>query len=360
MSDRPDPSKSIYIYEFDPVTGALKPLNILVDVVNPSYLTISSDKRHLFAVNELLEFDGAPGGGVSSFTVTSELTEASFINSQPTHGGYPCYLTLDPTGHWLLVANYGANQQINGAMGCLSVFPVAQDGRLGEATTVIQHPGPGTAAHPVRQTVPHSHSVIFDPQQKYVLAADLGLDQILIFKFDAATGQLTPNDVAAIDMETGAGPRHLEFHPNGHYLYVTYELKSAVGVYAYDAEHGTLRHLQTISMIPADFVAVNINAELHISRSGLFLYASNRGHDSIAVFAIDPATGLLSLIEIVPSGGQHPRNFAFDLTGNYLLVANRDDNNLIVFQVDQTTGRLTRTAETVSIPCPVFVKVIDG
>jgi 6-phosphogluconolactonase len=345
---QPNRSESIYVYEIDGQTGNLELRNVIYDVVNPSYLTISQDRRRLFAVNELVEFAGFAGGGVSAFSLNPE--SASFINAQPTHGSYPCYITLDSTEKWALVANYGG--------GNITVLPITDDGQLGAAASIIQNQG-HTGPHP-QQDTPHAHCVIFDPGQQYAFVADLGLDQILIFRFDSTNGQLLPHMLPAVATEPGAGPRHLEFHPNGSYLYVSNELNSTIGVYDYDSDQGTLKHKQTISTLPHDFVGTNSVADIHITRSGLFLYLSNRGHDSIAVFAIDPDQGSLRPVETVSSGGQTPRNFALNLNDNFLLVANQNSHNLVVFQMDKNSGRLTPTPHTHSLPFPVCVKVVAG
>jgi 6-phosphogluconolactonase len=345
---QPNRSESVYIYEFDSDSGKLDLRNVIHDVVNPSYLTISQDRRHLFAVNELAEFAGIPGGGVSAFSLNPE--SVSFINAQPTHGSYPCYITLDSTEKWALIANYGG--------GNIIVLPISDDGSLGAATAVIQNHG-DKGPHP-QQDTPHAHCVTFDPDQRYAFVADLGLDQILIFRFDSTNGQLLPHTVPSIATEPGAGPRHLEFHPNGRYLYVSNELNSTVGVYDYDPVQGMLKHKQTISTVPHDFVGTNSVADIHITRAGLFLYVSNRGHDSIAVFAVDPNQGTLTLIETDSSGGKTPRNFALDLNDNFLLVANQNSHNLVIFQMDKSSGHLTETSHTLSIPSPVCVKIVAG
>lgn len=344
--DQPNRLESIYVYDFDSGSGKLDLRNVIQDVVNPSFLTVSKDRRHLFAVNELTEFAGVPGGGVSALSLNPE--SASFINAQPTYGSYPCYIMLDSTEKWALVANYGG--------GNITVLPIADDGSLGAATAVIQNQGQ-TGSQP-QQDTPHAHCVMFAPDQQYVFVADLGLDQILIFRFDSVNGQLLPHTVPTVATEPGAGPRHLEFHPNGRYLYVSNELNSTIGVYDYDSGQGTLEHKQTISTLPYDFAGTNSVADIHVTRSGLFLYVSNRGHDSIAVFAVDPNEGTVRLVEIVSSGGQKPRNFALDLNDNFLLVAHQDSHNVIVFQMDNGTGHLTQTTNEISVPSPVCVRVV--
>jgi 6-phosphogluconolactonase len=346
--DQPHRAESIYIYEFDASTGKLDFRNAVNAVINPSYLAISKDKQRLFAVNEATEFSGNAGGGVSSFTLNADSTQASFINAKPTHGTYPCYITLDSTERWALVANYGG--------GNVTVFPIADNGQLGDFAALIQNQG--HSVNTSRQEAPHAHCVILDPSQRYVLVADLGIDQILIFRFDASNGQLTSHSFGAA--EPGAGPRHLEFHPNGRYLYVINELNATVSVYDYDADNGTLKHQQTIASLPNDYTGARWAADIHITRSGQFLYVSNRAHNSITVFAVDSNNGQLTLVQTISCGGQTPRNFTLDLTDSFLLAANQESNNLVVFQIDKNSGRLTQTTTILSIPSPVCVKVISS
>jgi 6-phosphogluconolactonase len=347
-ADQPHRAESIYIYAFDPSSGTLHLHHIIHDAVNPSFLTLSNDRQHLFAVNEVTEFAGMVGGGLSAFTLDLAATHASFINAQPTRGTSPCYVTLDATERWALVANYGG--------GSVTVFPIADDGRLGEAAALMQNHG--HSVNLARQEAPHAHCVIFDPTQQYILLADLGLDQIQLFRFDAGNGQLRPH--SSVASAPGAGPRHLAFHPNQRYLYVVHELSATVGVYDYNADHGVLQHKQTIVTLPEDYGGPRWAADLHLTRSGHLLYVSNRAHNSITAFAVDPHDGQLTLIETVSSGGQTPRNFALDLTERFLLVANQDSSTLVVFQVDPGSGRLTQTASALSIPSPVCVNVISS
>ncbi|HLA42923.1 MAG TPA: lactonase family protein [Aggregatilineales bacterium] len=344
---RPDRSEGIYIYEFDSSTGELLFRNIVDHIRNPSFLAFSKDQRYLYAVSELAEFSGASGGGISAFAVDPESYRPVFLNAQPTHGAHPCYVSVDASGKWVVVANYGS--------GNVTVLPVTDNGQLGEAAAVIQNQG--SSIHR-QQDAPHAHSAIFSPDQRFIFVADLGIDRILIFRPDKNTGQLIPHDPPSIAAAPGAGPRHLAFRPDGQFLYVANELDSTVSAYASDAKNGTLRHLQTLSSLPEDFKEFNKGADIQVTSSGRFLYASNRGHDSIAAFEIDAGTGHLTLIEIVPSGGQTPRNFAPDLTDGFLLVANQDSDNLVVFCIDSDTGQLQAAGHQVSVPSPVCVKVI--
>jgi len=344
-ADQPHRRESIYLCEFDPVSGTLELRGAIADVPNPSFLAISKDEKFLFAVNEEASFHGVDGGGASAFSL--DTSPISFINARPTHGESPCYITLDAAQKWALVANYTG--------GNLTVFPIAENGQLGAAAFIHQNEGHSVNAE--RQKSAHAHCVIFDPAGRYVLAADLGIDQVLVFRFDAASGHLLPHRAAAV--EPGAGPRHLEFHPNGRFLYLVNELNFSVTVFSYDADQGALAHKQTIIALPDHVEGARWGADIHITRSGEFLYASNRGVDCIAAFAVNPQDGTLTLIETVPSGGSMPRNFALDLTENYLLVAHQNSDSIIIFKIDKTTGKLTQTGHALSIPSPVCVKIVE-
>lgn len=333
--------ESIYLFDIDDATGQLTLRETIKDVINPSFLTFSADRLRLFAVNELAsEFMGVSGGGVSSLQRSDESTPFTLINSQPTHGGAPCYVRLSAREKWLLVANY---------LGGVTALPVDGDSRLGAAKTIYLDENGKYTSHP--------HCVVFDPSGRYLLVADLGRDQVLIFAWNNETGALTAH--SSVTTVKGAGPRHVEFHRNGRFTYVTNELNSTLGAYSFDAEQGTLTHIQTVSTLPADWTGEKSGAHLRISASGRFLYSSNRGHDSIAVFAIDQESGKLTMIETVPSGGKKPRNFNFDLSEKYLLVANQDSGNVVTFRVDSETGKLTATGHVVEVPQSVFVQAIE-
>ncbi|HVU15133.1 MAG TPA: lactonase family protein [Phototrophicaceae bacterium] len=334
--------EGIFVYAFDPSNGSLKFLRTINGVRNPSFLTVTQD--YIFSVNELSEFKGVFGSGATAINRAT----GQIINQQPTHGADSCNIILDPSGRWLFTANYTS--------GSITVFPVQTNGQLGEAVQVVQDHGHG--ANPERQEGPHVHCVAFAPDGRYVFASDLGLDQIKIFTLDPSSGQLTPNDPPFAPTKPGAGPRHFLFHPNGRYFYATTELSATVAVFAYDAARGALTPLQTIPTLPADYTGKNLTADIHIASSGRFLYVSNRGHDSIVVYAIDAETGQLTLVEFISADGKTPRNFAFDLTERYLLVAHQDSASLATFHVDQASGKLAPTGERVSLPYPVCVKVV--
>jgi 6-phosphogluconolactonase len=339
-------SKGIYVFRFDPSTGgATEPL-LAAETKNPSFLAADPGGHFLYAVNEVSDYEGKKSGAVTAFSVGGEGT-LKFLNQVPSQGVGPCHVSLDKAGRHVLVANYDS--------GSVAVFPVTKDGKLGEATASIQHVGHG--ADPQRQEAAHAHQIRTSPDNHFVIAADLGLDQLLIYKFDSKKGTLTPNNPPYAKVEDASGARHFAFTPDGHFLYVLEEMRSAVSAFAYDAASGTLSHLQTISNVPDDFRGTKEAAEIVVHPSGKFLYASNRGHDSIAVFAI-AADGKLSNVEYARTEGKTPRGFALDPTGSYLLVGNQESNNIVIFRVDPKTGRLTVTGQPVHVPSPVSVEFV--
>lgn len=342
--------EGIFVYEFDPATGLLEHLTTTQTAPNPSFLAISPNNRFLYTVNEVGEFEGQPGGAISAYVLDAATGDLTFLNAQSTRGADPCYISLDPTGKWAFVANYSG--------GSIAVFPLGEDGQVGEAACFIQHVG--HSVNTERQNEAHAHSIILDPTGQYALVADLGMDQILVYEFDAGSGQLTPHTPPAIHAAPGAGPRHTGFHPNEQYFYAINELNSTVSVYEYDSGSGSFTNVQTISAIPEGAPRTSMAADLHITADGEFLYTSNRweNSDSIAVFAVDAASGQLSLVEIIKTGGLTPRNFAFDLTETYLFAENQDSSTVVTFRRDTQTGRLTPTGQVTSVPSPVCMKVI--
>lgn len=343
-------SKGIYAFRYDPQSADAISLGLVADTANPSFLAVSSNQHFLYAVNELTQYQGTSSGAVTAFAIDQAGGKLSQLNELPSRGADPCYISLDKTGKYLLVANYTG--------GNISVFPVSQDGRLQAASAFVQHQGKGK--NPERQEGPHAHWIETTPDNHFVLVADLGLDEILVYRFDAKSGTLSPNDPPFAKTDPGAGPRHVSFHPNGKFVYVIDELASTITVFTFDSAHGSLRSLQTISTLPADFKGSNDTAEIHVHPSGKFLFASNRGHNSIAVFSIDQNTGKLSLNADFPTGGKTPRNFELDPDGTHLLVANQDSGNIVAFTIDQQNGRLTRVGQELSVASPVslrFVKV---
>ena len=343
-------SEGIYLYRLNLASGELHHAATTGGVVNPSYLVIEPRRRFLYAVNEVTEFAGKPSGAVSAFSINRKTGALRFINQQPSLGGAPCYLSVDEGSRFVLVANYvGGN---------VAVLPIQRDGSLGRATDASQYQGSGL--NPERQEGPHAHCILLDRANRYAYACDLGTDKIMIHRFDSKRGKLKANIVPWVQVKPGAGPRHLAFHPGGRYVYVLNELSWTITAFIYDGKQGTLRETQTVATLPEDFAGTNTSADIHLSPSGKFLYASNRGHDSIAVFAVDEATGKLVFVERVPTGGKTPRNFAIDPTGKFLLAANQDSNTVVTFHLDAATGRLTPTGHVAKVPSPVCLKLIPA
>jgi len=342
-------AEGIYVYSFDPSSGELTFSSKATGIVNPTFLAIDPQRQYLYAANEVDTFDDKPSGAVSAFSIDRETGELTFLNVQLSHGTSPCHLSVDQTGQFVLVANYGS--------GSVSVLPIRDDGRLGEASDFIQHEG--SSVNPKRQQGPHAHSITIDPANHYAFAADLGLDKILVYQLDLSRGKLHPHDKPWVSVHAGAGPRHFAFHPNEKFAYVINEIDSTVTAFAYDEARGTLQELQTVSALPEDFTGTSYCADVHVSPSGKYVYGSNRGHDSIVILKVDSTTGTLSYVGHQATQGKWPRNFAIDPTGSYLLAANQDSDTIVTFHVDERTGILTPTGHVASVPAPVCLKMIS-
>ena len=341
-------SKGIYLLRMDLASGALTAPEVAAEVTHPTFLAVHPSRRFLYAVGEIRNFSGRKSGAVSAFAIVPESGALRLLNQQPSGGTGPCHLTVDSAGRNVLVANYGS--------GSVAVLPVGEDGQLAEPSSVIQHEGSGP--NPKRQAGPHAHSINLDPAGRFAFAADLGLDKVLVYRFDPGKGNLAPHDPPAAAVAPGAGPRHFAFHPTGRFAYVINELASTVTAFAYDAERGALSQVQTVSTLPSGFDGSNSTAEVQVHPSGRFLYGSNRGHNSIAIFAIEPRTGRLTAVGHEPTQGDWPRNFGIDPTGTYLVVANRRSNNLVVLRIDPKTGQLKPTGIAAEVPAPVCVKFV--
>jgi 6-phosphogluconolactonase len=342
------PSKGIYRFEMDPATGKLTAGALAGEAANPSFLAIHPSRRFLYAVSEVETLGGKKTGGVSAFAINPKTGDLTLLNQQPSKGGGPCHLVVDHEGKHVLVANYGG--------GSASALPIQADGRLDEASGFVQHRG--TSVNPQRQEGPHAHSINLDAANRFAFVADLGLDKVLIYHYDSGKGELTPNDPPAAAVDPGAGPRHFAFHPTGRFAYVINELQSTVTAFRYDSDQGSLKPLQTISTLPKGFKGNSWTAEVQVHPSGKFLYGSNRGHDSVAVFSVDTQTGELTLVGHQGSQIKTPRNFGIDPTGTFLLVANQDGNSIVVFRIDPKTGELNPTETRVEVPKPVCVKMM--
>lgn len=339
-------SEGIYLYRLNLSSGELKHVAATRGVVNPSFLALSPSRRYLYAVNEVEEFAGQKSGAVSAFAVDQRTGELRLLNQQPSLGGAPCYVAVDAAGRFVLIANY--------AGGNVAVFPVQRDGSLGQATDMKQ--AQGSSVNRERQEGPHAHCIVLDPANTFAYSCDLGTDKIMIFRFEAQSGKLLPNDQPWVQVKPGAGPRHLAFHPSGKYVFVINELHSTVTAFTRDRGKGSLKELQTLSTLPADFTGTNSSADIHVSAGGRFLYCSNRGDDSIAIFTINPRNGALTPVGHESTRGATPRNFAVDPSGSFLLVANQKSDNIVVFRVDQRTGLLAATDHMVEVPSPVCLK----
>jgi 6-phosphogluconolactonase len=285
---------------------------------------------------------------VTAYALSAATGQLTKLNDQGSGGNGPCHLVVDREGTHVLTANYGS--------GSAAVIALQKDGKLGEITSTVQHQGKG--ANPDRQQGPHAHSINLDTQNHFAFVADLGLDKVLIYRYDQRKGTLKPNNPEAYVTAPGAGPRHFAFHPNGRFAYVINELNSTVSALAYDYEHGTLKELQTLTTLPADYKKASYPAEVQVHPSGKFLYGSNRGHDSIAIFAIDPAKGTLTASGHQNHHIKNPRNFGIDPTGQFMLVANQDGNSVVCFRIDPKTGALTPAGGDLTISKPVCIKMV--
>lgn len=336
-------SKGIYVSRFDDRTGILSAPGLAAEMKSPSFLTLHPNGRMLYAVGEATSIGENRQGGVTAFNIEPHTGRLTVLNTQASGGAGPCHLTLDVKHGLLFTANYGS--------GSVGALPIRADGALDALVSVAQHTG--SSVNPRRQEGPHAHCVNLDPARRFLLVCDLGLDKVMVYRLGKGAAALTPNDPPFAVVAPGAGPRHLAFQPNGRFVHVLNELNSTVTTFAYNARHGTLQEGQTISTLPAGFTGSTTCAEIEVHPSGKFVYASNRGHDSIAVFAADRRTGLLSPVEHESTQGKTPRHFTLDPSGRWLLAGNQGSDNVVVFRVDSKTGALEPTGQTVEVPSPV-------
>jgi 6-phosphogluconolactonase len=349
-------SQGIYVCRLDPATGTLTTPQLAAETPNPTFLAVNprpeaaspSAPTVLFAANEV--GGGGKGGTVTGYAVDKASGRLTPLNQQSSRGGGPCHLSVDRTGSRVLVANYGS--------GSIAVLPVSADGRLGEATAFIQHTG--SSVNPQRQEGPHAHWIDVAPDNRFAFACDLGLDKIMVYDFNRDAGSLVPHEPPSTSIQPGSGPRHLAFHPSGRFAYLINEMSNTVTGFTYDAGKGALKEFQTLTTLPKDFDGQSSTAEIEVHPSGRFLYGSNRGHDSIAVYAINPRNGRFGLLENHPTLGKTPRNFAVDPTGRWLLAANQGSDSVVVFGIDPKTGRLKPTGQTVSVGAPVCIRFVPS
>lgn len=342
--DKPEDSRGVYRAEFNSATGDLSKPVLASEVNSPSFLAIHPSGRFLYAVGETADFGGVKSGSVNAFAIDAKTGNLELLNRQPSGGGGPCHIVVDRSGNNALVANYGG--------GSCESLPIRENGELGEPKCVIQHQGSGVNRE--RQEGPHAHSINLDCANRFAFCADLGLDKVLVYRFDAGAGTLTPNEPPSYDGEPGAGPRHFAFHPNGRLAYLNNEMASSVTALKYNADKGVLSRIHTTSTLPAPHRG-NSTAETVVHPSGKFLYVSNRGHNSIAIFQIDEETGRLTAAGHQGDGIRVPRNFNIDPSGKWLLVANQQGHNVNVFSIDQDTGELKPSGTTVHVPSPVCI-----
>lgn len=339
---------AIHSFAFDSQQGKLKPLKRTTDLQNPFFLAIAPGKKHLYAI-DTAKFGGPENGFVAAYAFEGRGGELKRLNKASTHGTASCYLSVDATNKTVLVANYSS--------GNVAALPVKSDGSVGEAASFIQHEG--SSANPERQKGPNAHSTVISPDNRFVLAADLGIDKIMIYRLEASKAALKPNEAQPyVKQKPGSGPRHITFHPNGEFVYVINELANTVTVFDYGTEKGTLAEKQTISTLPADFTGKSYTADVKITPDGKFLFGTNRGHDSIASYRIAD-DGTLTLLKIDPSLGKGPQNLLVTPDGRWLLCANMPGNNVVVFGVDASSGALKATGEPVDMPMPSCIRWLE-
>jgi 6-phosphogluconolactonase len=336
-------SKGIYRAHFDAESGKLSAPELAIETKNPSFLAVHPNGKFLYAVGELDNFAGQKAGAVSAFSIEAGTGKLTLLNQQASGGTGPCHLAVDKTGKCVVVANYGS--------GSIAALPVDEEGKLGKAGAIIQHRG--SSVNPQRQSGPHAHCAVIDPGNRFALTCDLGLDKVFVYELDPGRASLVPNEPLSASVAPGAGPRHVAFHPNGGTCFVVNEMGSSVTVFAYQPNRGSLKELSSASTLPKDFKGESTCAEIQVHPSGRFVYASNRGHNSIAVFALAGDSKELSLIENQLTQGKTPRHFTLDPSGKWLLAENQDSNDIVVFSVDEKSGKLTPTGQRVELGAPV-------
>ena len=340
---------TIYLYRLDASTGALTAVSAQRGGASPTYLTMDAGHRYLYAVSETQAFEGRENsGGVSALAIDQRTGALTLLGQQPSLGASPCYISLDHSEKNVLVANY--------AGGNVALLPREASGQVAASTDADQHQPP-TGPHK-NQDKPHAHCIITSPDNRYAFAIDLGTDKVYRYQLDPAHHKLGTPAAVAFSAKPGAGPRHLTFHPNGRWAYLENELNSTVTALRFDAKAGTFQEIQTQTTLPASFTGDNSGADVHVSPDGRYVYTSNRGDNSLAVFSINSSTGSLTLVQHVSTQGKTPRNFALDPSGQVLLVANQNSDNIFTYRVDKQSGKLTPTGQSVQLPSPMFVEVV--
>ena len=344
-------SQGIYQFSFDTRTGKAGKVSLAAKTPDPSFLAIHPSGKHVLAVNETSEWDGLKNsGGISSFEIDSKTGRLNLMNQQPTRGAHPCHLVIDRSGKTVLVANYTGGSVIG--------YSILDDGCLGPSSSFVQHTGSGLLKP--RQAAPHAHSINIAPSGQFAVAADLGMDQVLVYRFDPAKGTLLANKPAGPKVVAGAGPRHFSFHPGGRFGYVINEINLTVTAFSWNSKAGTFKEIQTISTLPPGEKQGEgmSTAELRVGVRGRFLFGSNRGHNTIVSYRIDRKTGRLTYVGNYSTGGKTPRNFGLDPSGRFLLAENQDSDTIHVLKIDRKTGKLAETGSVIQVPSPVCVRML--
>ncbi len=338
----------LHLAELDALSGTVTLLHSMPELPHPSFVKVAKDKNLLLAVSEVEEKEGQPSGGIACYKLNG-LERPELINQVLSQGTAPCHISLSKSENSALVSNYGS--------GSLVLAPITTDGQLEQVTSVQQHEGQG--ANQERQSGPHAHSSIVSPDGRFVICADLGIDELKTYQINETHQELMPHEQGGIKLQPGAGPRHMCFHPSGTALYLVNELDNTITVFHYNRENGWLNPLQTLAMLPDEYEGVSYGADIHLSKDGRFLYASNRGHNSILICTIDQETYKLSKLEYQSCKGDFPRNFALSPCQNFLLVANQNSHNLVTFKRDKDTGLLSDEHHQLSLSYPVCIEFLD-
>lgn len=341
-------SRGIYVSRLDSATGRLSQPTLAAEAANPSFLALHPNGRFLYAVGELDKVEGRPGGAVSAFALDPVSGALTRLNQASSAGAHPCHLVVDATGRWVLLANYSG--------GNVAVLPIREDGSVGDPWQIAQHVG--SSVNPRRQERPHAHSINLDAANRFAIAADLGTDKLMIYRFHPPTGSLEANDPAFATLPPGSGPRHFAFHPGGRHAFAINELLSTLTAFRYDARRGALETVATLSTLPPGFGGENTTAEVQVHPNGRYVYGSNRGDDSIAVFRFDRRRETLRWVERESTRGKTPRNFAIDPSGRWLLAANQNSDSVVVFRIDSRTGELSPAGSVIEVGAPVCVKFL--
>ena len=342
-------SEGIYTYRMDNATGKLTQIAVVGGIEDPSYVVIHPNGKYLYSTSEVDSFGGENVGGVAAYAIDASSGELTLLSQRPSGGTWPCHATIDATGRWVIAANY--------LSGSASVFPVEADGSIGEAVHVAQHEG-GSGVVVERQEGPHAHSVTVDPSNRFVLVADLGMDKVMIYELDGDTGRLNPAATPSVESAPGAGPRHIDFHPGGRYVCVLNEIDLTLSSYAYDEDTGGMTHVHTESTYQGEVADQPSTSDVHFSPDGRFVYNSNRGHDSLSIFAFDDSTGKLSFVGHESTQGETPRGFNIHPSGDIVLAGNENSDTIVEFRRDAESGKLTATGQIVEVPMPVCIKFL--